>query len=91
MVFGGKGKFKRQVSHVNNCALERVGDLEFDFQYGACASVLDQVVYLCFSQAGRGESRVCRMTNADNLMSFEPIRKSKFSHKRIRITSSDGT
>ena len=36
-VFGGRDE-PRQISQIQDCKLSRVGSLEFDFFYGACAS-----------------------------------------------------
>ena len=66
-VFGGEVKapypeydFTRQISKVNDCRLKRVGDLPFEFVYGACGTFdvsSEQRVMLCFDM---GEQRKCR-------------------------------
>ena len=48
MVFGGLNQ-KRQISLIDQCSLNRVGTLEFNFNNGACTTAYDQV-YLCFDE-----------------------------------------
>ena len=38
-VFGGRW-FERQISKLEGCSLTRIGSLDFDFEFGGCASVL---------------------------------------------------
>ena len=46
-IFGGEEN-PRQISVVNDCSLQRVGDLHFDFYEGSCLSWDDQQLILCF-------------------------------------------
>ena len=51
-VFGGEqnhGKRKDQISKVTDCSLKKIGKLEFEFAFGACAVVNEESIYLCFN------------------------------------------
>ena len=103
MVFGGLNQ-KRQISLIDQCSLNRVGTLEFNFNNGACTTAYDQV-YLCFDErntkqcytaSGRDSQKSlldknCSISNpvSDPLETFTTLRKSSYSHKTIRIASSD--
>ena len=43
-------KFQIQVSKVIGCELKRIGDLSYDFAYGACGtySIPEERIFLCF-------------------------------------------
>jgi len=64
-VFGGNQRtpytdFTKQISKINDCRLKRVGDLPFDFEYGACGTYevsSEERVMLCFDM---NEQRKCR-------------------------------
>ena len=66
-VFGGatyggadNSGFTKQISKINDCRLKRVGDLPFDFTYGACGTYdvsSEERVMLCFDM---NEQRKCR-------------------------------
>ena len=66
-VFGGatyggadNSGFTKQISKINDCRLKRVGDLSFDFTYGACGTYdvsSEERVMLCFDM---NEQRKCR-------------------------------
>ena len=59
-VLGGF-KFKTQLSKVSSCKLELLGQLPFEFSYGAC-TVANNAVYLCF---GYSDDKLCRFTGRD--------------------------
>ena len=46
-VFGGY-KQKRQISKIEGCQLKRIASLSFNLEYGGCANVADNQVYVCF-------------------------------------------
>ena len=53
-VFGGEqsrhGIIQRdQISKVTDCSLKKIGKLEFEFVFGACAVVNEESIYLCFN------------------------------------------
>ena len=81
-IFGGSTQ-KRQISRVENCQLNRVASLDFDFKNGACASTTAGTIYLCFRDKTSGKS--CHIGN-DPMGSFdETIAKSNFEHFYIRL------
>ena len=53
-IFGGMTK-KRQISRLNGYQLERVGDLDFDLQYGTGSNMYNQFIFLCFNADSRGQ------------------------------------
>ena len=48
-----------KISKVTGCELQRIGDLEFEFQEGACGtfSAPEERIFLCFS---KGYENQCR-------------------------------
>ena len=91
-VFGGMTKSK-QISKLVDCSLERVGEMKSWLLNGACASVADQKIYLCFSIASnevlQEDWQVCRV-GTDPLGPFEKITDSHFTHDMTRIAASEG-
>ena len=101
-IFGGNlDSTKTQISKLDGCMVKRTGDLDFDFESGACTNFNNQQVYLCFPQ---GQEKQCRFLN--NLKSSNPpsykveflflresdlhlqTKKSKHAHSLVRIASS---
>ena len=86
-IFGGRQDFgNHQISRVTGCKVQRVGDLDFHFKLGACASVNQNLIYLCFSNYA-SEKRVCRVSR-EPLEPFQQITDSIYEHNRIRIAAS---
>lgn len=75
-----------QVSKINGCRLERVGTLNFEHNLGACTTVLNTFIYLCFN-SNEADYKRCRMAR-DPLGPYENITESVFTHKRIQIAAS---
>ena len=75
----------RQISQVSGCRVERIDNLNFDFEAGACTVIHSQVL-LCFDN---NDGRVCRMANSPT-GSFSKTRESIFFHHGIRIASNGG-
>ena len=86
-IFGGN-KEKRQVSKMaaSGCKLERIGDLDFDFNDGGCGNVNDEHVFLCFNS---GQDKKCHIGNAP-LGNFSAIVDSNHPHGHTRIGASPG-
>ena len=74
-VFGGI-TMSKQISKLVGCSLNRVGEMKSWLLNGACASVADQEIYLCFSIASnevlQEDWQVCRV-GTDPLGPFEKI------------------
>ena len=71
-----------------DCKLEKIGDLDFDFHYGACTNVNNQYIFLCFSDNGQ-DLKKCRSSNTP-LGKYSLEKKSSYPHRWIRIASSNG-
>ena len=84
-VIGGQYIWKRQVSEVTDCAVRKVGELDFDLLFGSCASAHDQL-YLCFDKSGDGN--VCRR-GSDPLGSFSLISSTAHAHSTASMASSE--
>ena len=84
-VFGGESKQKTQISKVTDCSLKKIGKLEFDFAYGACAVVNEESIYLCFNRF----EKQCHV-GSDPVKPFSKITQSQFYHDSTRIAASDG-
>ena len=53
LVFGGRHE-KTQISKIENCELQRIGNLTFEFWDGACAATGEKIV-LCFVKADNND------------------------------------
>ena len=82
LIFGGHDN-KRQISEIIECGIYRVGDLKFDFNYGAC-TVANKHITLCFDST---HAKQCYQSNGD-LDHFNTIEKSNDHHMRTRIAAS---
>ena len=85
--YGGSNE-KRQISEVTSCGLTRIGTLEFDLWYGACANMNDEKVFLCFDLQN-DEGKLCRASR-DSLGSFTKLGESRFDHYKTRIAATNG-
>ena len=84
-VFGGYN-FKKQISKLEGCSLQRIGSLDFDFYLGGCATVNEESIYLCFDE---DDSKRCHF-GSDPIGTFSSVIKSQFSHTYTRIAASEG-
>ena len=85
-VFGGYNE-KKQISQIIGCELKRVGSLAFDHYYGACTTVSDSLIYLCFNDAP-DDYKKCRVATSP-LGQFEETNASTNDHRYTRIAASD--
>jgi len=79
-VLGGWNE-KKQISKVQNCKLNRVGEMPFDFYEGAC-NTFPFGIMLCFSHDAKQECHSFHGT------SFKTEPSSKFSHDRVSALGS---
>ena len=105
-IFGGYtgDGLARQISSVQKCSLKLVGELSFDFHWGACG-ILDeieakQIAFLCFEYDGDGKNckRCIYYFISSNLyfISFDGINlateaSSNFAHKETTLAKLNGT
>ena len=87
---GGKQNIrgKRQISKLIGCQLTRIGELEFDHYWGACANVADAKLYLCFNWES-GDLNKCRVATSPTGV-FEEVNQSNYNHCQTRIAASEG-
>ena len=83
-MFGGQTT-TRSISQLSGTHLKKIGNLSFDFEYGACATMNDQKIFICFHYYGNGKQ--C-WTGISVLGEFVQIDQSNHDHKRTRISSS---
>ena len=86
-IFGGETE-KNQISVLNGCKLERIGDLQFEHYYGACSNVNDQV-YLCFNVGSSSDLKKCRVASSPT-GNYSEIAESNVNHGKGNVGSSDG-
>ena len=86
-VLGGETK-RRQISRVTDCGLRRIGNLDFDFNQGACSLMQSSTLILCFAWSTK-EGKVCRVADSPTA-SFKKIRESNYHHYAIKIASNGG-
>ena len=86
-VFGGYNK-RNQIAKIIGCELKSVGELPFSHQYGGCAKMADNRLYLCFNSNDSNDYKKCRVANSP-LSQFEETTHSYETHKRTRIAASE--
>lgn len=91
IVYGGRS-YKRQIAEVKDCGLDRIGDLPFDFIWGACTVGPEDKIFLCFSSTQTGyfnQTKLCHASNTP-LGDFVKVPDSVLPHEFIKIASSEG-
>ena len=86
-VFGGLKK-RTQISKVQSCRLEPIGDLKFEHLYGDCVNVAGKKVVLCFNNRS-SEWKKCRMASSPTGR-FREMAPSQYEHGVTRIATNDG-
>ena len=86
-VFGGS-TLTTQISKLNGCALERIGTLDFQHEFGACANVKEEAIYLCFNNDSADRHK-CRVSTSPTGQ-YREVASSLFEHNQIQIGSSSG-
>ena len=87
-IFGGKGSNYRQISMLIGCQLRRIGSLDFDHS-GACTTVANARIYLCFNGNNEADFTKCRYAN-DPLGVFTDITSSVYPHNGSPVAASEG-
>ena len=92
-IFGGITEM-RQISKIEDCKLKNIGKLAFYHRFGTCATVSNDVIYLCFNHwPATGTSRattmnLCRTSQSPTGI-FTDITKSLYEHPQAKIVNSD--
>ena len=90
-IFGGSTE-QRQVSRLSGYKLERIGDLSFDHQYGACSNMENQYIFLCFDLKEDSndidDPRRCRRSTGP-MKQFSEVALSTHVHRGIQTSCSD--
>ena len=79
--------YRRQISKLSGCELRIIGTLKFDHHLGACTSVNDEKIYLCFNWDFADNER-CRYAN-DPLATFTKAASSEHAHSGASIAASE--
>ena len=89
-VYGGDSKrTEHQIAKVQNCALEKIGELPFPLSWGGCAANANSL-FLCFHYWGTSEEgKTCHVSN-EPTQSFIEIPKSIGTHRQTRPAATDG-
>ena len=80
------------VSKLNACRLERVGELAYNLNHVACASVSDERIYLCFDYDNINNSDTankCRVGSSP-VGQFNEVTPSRHYHRDTRIAANNG-
>ena len=90
-IFGGSTE-QRQVSRLSGYKLERLGDLSFDHQYGACSNMANMYIFLCFDlkedSNDTDDPRRCRRSTGP-MEQFSEVALSNHVHRGIQTSCSD--
>ena len=85
-IYGGSNSdTKRQISHVTNCHLQRIGSLPFDLDYGTCTTNQNYVIW-CFDYDATKSCWKSTSPTSD----WESVQQSNVDHRKIRISASQG-
>ena len=86
-LFGG-GVEKTQISTITGCKSDRIGTLSFELDFGGCANINDETIYLCFSITEE-DSRNCRIGQSPD-GTFSGIDDSRYQHGGMKLGVSEG-
>ena len=86
-IFGGLNN-KTQISKIEGCQLMSIGQLTFSHEFGACANVADNQIYLCFHDGNSADYKKCRVASSP-LGILASITDSIEQHRGARIAASD--
>ena len=95
-VFGGSKDFHRakyQLSQLFDHEIRRIGELPFEFNFGACANVSNRRIYLCFNRGlkdKKEDQKTCHFAK-DPRGNFTQMAKSNSSHLQITLAVSSNT
>ena len=83
-IFGGVNE-KRQITRLSGYKLERVSDLLFDLESGACSAMANKFIFLCFDT---NDAKRCRRSTGP-LHDFSEVALSTHDHRLIQTSCSD--
>ena len=87
-IYGGDSSNGYQISKLSGTHVERIGDLNVDFQHGACG-VAGNKIYLCFSEAKNTTAKEC-VRASDPLDDFKQGPSTSYDHYFIQLAASTG-
>lgn len=83
-IYGGH-KYQRQITRLDGFQLRKIGDLTFDFIFGACSTINGQFIYLCFDLKS---GKQCRRSLEPSFSEFDSS-VSNNRHRATQISSSE--
>ena len=86
-VYGGWIE-KRQISQISGCSIKRIGTLPFNFFAGACTSIRNKFILLCFD-IWEDEGKICRMGQNPTGI-FTKTKESNIYHYSTTIATNGG-
>ena len=86
-IFGGVDKM-RQILKIEDCKVKNIGELTFNHRFGTCATVSNEVIYLCFNHRPATTMKLCRTSQLPT-GTFTDITKSLYDHPQAKIVNSD--
>ena len=95
-IFGGRTDFHRaayQLSQLVDHELRRIGELPFEFSFGACANASNRRIYLCFNSGfkdRKDDQKTCHFAT-DPRENFTRMTKSNSTHLQITLAVSSNT
>ena len=90
-VFGG-AKESRQIAQVTtqDCGINKLGNLPFDFVQGACTVIEQKEIMLCFDMKEDDQGRVCRIDTNPTGSLDKISQESNHCHYRAKIAANKG-
>ena len=89
-VYGGdRSSTYHQIAKVQNCKLEKIGELPFRLTWGGCAAN-SNTLFLCFNYRGNDEDYKTCHVSSEATEKFIEIPRSHEWHCQIRTAASEG-
>ena len=85
-MFGGANKMT-QISKLEDCKVKYIGKLPFYHRFGTCATLNNELIYLCFSAHQTHAIKVCKVSKLPT-GSYNDIATSSFDHAFTKIVNS---
>ena len=83
-------QYRKQILVVDQCELNKVGDLTFDMFQGACAQRNDAEVLICFESSEDSSTWKNCHRSTGPLEAFQQLSPSSYTHRATRIAVTSG-
>ena len=76
-----------QISMISDCDVQSIGSLPFNFRFGGCGAINDEILFMCFSY----KENFCRKSTGQfDEWDFEPTSETMYARSEVRVAASSG-